>query len=73
MKNQANLLDKRLIQKSLTRGHIAQTEYDEYLKNLPDLEDECEELVLDAAENEDEPEVDTEDEAASESEPPAPV
>ena len=54
MKEHANLLDKRLIQKSLTNGLISLKEYDNYLKNLPDMEAESELLILDSEELEQE-------------------
>ncbi len=50
MNNDVKMLDKRVIQRNLVKGRVKQQDVDDYLKSLPDLEDSCEELMLDSEE-----------------------
>ena len=38
--------DKRIIERLIKKGAITREEYEEYLKNLPDLSDKTEELTI---------------------------
>ncbi|MBN2344159.1 MAG: hypothetical protein JXX29_08815 [Deltaproteobacteria bacterium] len=53
MNEKARLLDKRVIERNLNKGLVTQTEVDEYLSNLPDMESKSELLVLDTDDSDD--------------------